>query len=223
MGSKKERSMDLLQQIYNIGIIPVIKIEKPEEDAYDLAKALCDGGVPVAEVTFRTEGAARGIQIMREGFPDMLVGAGTIFTTDQAKQAISAGAKFIVSPGFDQEVVAYCKGQGIPIFPGCITPTEIQMAIKEGLSIIKFYPAEQSGGLNTIKALSAPFGSVKFMPTGGISLENLGAYLAHRAIIACGGSYMVTDELILNKKWDEITHLCEKSVEVVNEIRNLKM
>jgi len=209
----------IFEKISSVGVVPVIKLNNPEKDAAGLAKALCDGGVPVAEVTFRAAGAAKAIKLMSEAEPDMLVGAGTVMCEAQVDEAIEAGAKFIVSPGLDIELVKYCQQKGIAIFPGCTTPTDYHAAYRLGLKVLKFFPAEQSGGLSKIKAMAAPFPMFKVMPTGGISLKNLGEYLACPIICACGGSYMVTADLIDNQKWNEITELCKKSVEVVKEVR----
>lgn len=208
------------EKIAGIGVVPVIKLNHPERDAAPLAKALCAGGVPVAEVTFRAAGAATAIKLMAETCPDMLVGAGTVLTTAQVDEALAAGAKFIVTPGLDPEIVKYCQSKNLPIFPGCTTPTDYHAAYKLGLEVLKFFPAEQSGGLAKIKAMSAPFPMFKVMPTGGISLKNLGEYIKAPVICACGGSYMVTADLIDNNKWDEITELCKKSVEIVKEARS---
>lgn len=211
---------DINQKISEIGVVPVIKLNNPERDAANLAKALCEGGVPVAEVTFRAAGADIAIRLMREACPEMLVGAGTVLTTEQVDKALSAGAQFIVTPGFDPELVAYCQEKGLPIYPGCTTPTDYHAALKFGLKVLKFFPAEQSGGLAKIKAMSAPFPMFKVMPTGGISLKNLKEYLSCPVICACGGSYMVTADLIDNNKWEEITELCKKSVEIGKEARS---
>lgn len=206
-------------KISAIGVVPVIKLNNPERDAAPLAKALCEGGVPVAEVTFRAAGADTAIRLMKEACPDMLVGAGTVLTTEHVDKAIAAGAEFIVTPGFDPEIVKYCVEKNMPIYPGCTTPTDYHVALKFGLEVLKFFPAEQSGGLAKIKAMSAPFPMFKVMPTGGIGLNNLKEYLSCPVIAACGGSYMVTAELIDNQKWDEIIDLCKKSVEIVKEAR----
>ena len=208
------------EKIMSIGVVPVIKLSNPERDAAPLAKALCAGGVPVAEVTFRAAGADTAIHLMKEACPDMMVGAGTVLTKEHVDKAMAAGAEFIVSPGFDPELVAYCQEKGIAVYPGCTTPTDYHAAYKFGLEVVKFFPAEQSGGLDKIKAMSAPFPMFKVMPTGGISLKNLKEYLSCPVICACGGSYMVTADLIENQKWDEITELCKQSVEIVKEARS---
>lgn len=210
----------ITRQISEIGVVPVIKLNNPERDSAPLAKALCDGGVGVAEVTFRAAGAATAIRLMKEACPDMIVGAGTVLTTGQIDEALAAGAQFIVTPGMDPELVKYSQSKGLPIFPGCTTPSDYHTAYRFGLEVVKFFPAEQSGGLAKIKAMSAPFPMFKVMPTGGISLKNLGEYAKAPVIAACGGSYMVTADLIDNQKWDEITDLCKKSVAIVKEARN---
>ena len=211
---------EIEKKVQSIGVVPVIKLNHPERDAIPLAKALIAGGVPVAEVTFRAAGAAVAIKAMRENFPEMLVGAGTVLTTEQVDEAMAAGAQFIVTPGMDPDIVAYCQKVGIQIFPGCTTPTDYHTAYKFGLEVLKFFPAEQSGGIAKIKAMSAPFPMFKVMPTGGISLKNLADYVKNPVIAACGGSYMVTADLIDNGKWDEITDLCKQSVEIVKAARN---
>ena len=209
----------IAQCISDIGIVPVIKLNAPTRNAAPLAKALTAGGVPIAEVTFRADGANLAIQIMRETCPDMIVGAGTVLTPAQIDLALAAGAQFIVTPGFDAELVSYCQTKNIPIFPGCTTPTDYHAALKCGLEVLKFFPAEQSGGLAKIQAMHAPFPMIKVMPTGGISLDNLKNYLCCPAVSACGGSYMVTPHLIDNQAWDKITDLCQQSIKVVKEAR----
>ncbi len=211
---------EVSQIISTIGVVPVIKLNHPERDAVPLAKALSAGGIPVAEVTFRAAGAATAIRLMSEACPDMLVGAGTVLSEAQVDEALTAGAKFIVTPGLDPELVTCCQEKGVPVYPGCTTPTDYHTAYKLGLEVLKFFPAEQSGGLAKIKAMSAPFPMFKIMPTGGISLKNLKEYLSSPVICACGGSYMVTADLIDNQKWDEITDLCRKSAEIVKEARS---
>ena len=210
---------ELQKKIQEIGVVPVIKLTNPQRDAKPLADALCAGGMPVAEVTFRAAGAAEAIKIMADSHPEMLVGAGTVLTTEQVDAAVEAGATFIVTPGLDIEIVKYCQEKGVTIFPGCTTPTDYHAAYKLGLEVLKFFPAEQSGGLDKIKAMSAPFPMFKVMPTGGISLKNLATYAANPVICACGGSYMVTADLIESNKWEEITELCKKSVQIVKEAR----
>ena len=210
---------DVNKRIEEIGVVPVIKLTNPERDAKPLADALCEGGLPVAEITFRAAGADTAIRIMKEAHPEMLVGAGTVLTKEHVDKALAAGARFIVTPGFDGELVAYCQEKGIAIFPGCTTPTDYHAAYKFGLEVLKFFPAEQSGGLAKIKAMNAPFPMFKVMPTGGISLKNLKEYLSAPVICACGGSYMVTADLIENQRWDEIIDLCKQSVEIVKEAR----
>jgi Entner-Doudoroff aldolase len=209
----------LNNRISQIGVVPVIKLNHPERDAAELGRALCAGGVPVAEITFRAAGADKAIRLMKEACPDMLVGAGTVTATAQIDAVIEAGGDFIVSPGFDPELVAYAQEKGIAVYPGCTTAIEYHQALKFGLEVIKFFPAEQSGGLAKIKALAAPFPMFKVMPTGGISLKNLKEYLSCPVIAACGGNYMVTAELIDSNRWDEITELCRKSREIVEEAR----
>ena len=209
----------LNNRISQIGVVPVIKLNHPERDAAELGRALCAGGVPVAEITSHAAGADKAIRLMKEACPDMLVGAGTVTATAQIDAVIEAGGDFIVSPGFDPELVAYAQEKGIAVYPGGTTASEYHQALKFGLEVIKFFPAEQSGGLAKIKALAAPFPMFKVMPTGGISLKNLKEYLCCPVIAACGGSYMVTAELIDSNRWDEITALCRKSREIVEEAR----
>ena len=208
------------EAISKIGVVPVIKLNHPEKDAAPLAKALCAGGVPVAEVTFRAAGAEKAIQLMKEACPEMIVGAGTVTTTAHIDATIAAGGQFIVTPGFDPELVAYAQEKNIPLYPGCTTPTDYPAALKFGLEVLKFFPAEQSGGLAKFKAMSAPFPQFKVMPTGGISLKNLAEYISCPVIAACGGSYMVTADLIDNQKWDEIIALCRQSRMIVEEARH---
>lgn len=210
---------ELQQQISRIGVVPVIKLTNPQRDAAPLSDALCAGGVNVAEITFRAAGAAEAMRIMVQRHPEMLVGAGTVLTTRQVDETIEAGGKFIVTPGFDPELVRYCQERGVTIFPGCTTPTDYHAAYRFGLEVLKFFPAEQSGGLAKIKAMSAPFPMFRVMPTGGVNLKNLAEYAASPIIAACGGSYMCPDKLIEAGAWDEITELCRKSVEIVKEAR----
>ena len=201
----------MLKELSLIGLIPVIKIENPD-DAVPLAKALIDGGLPAAEITFRTACAAEAIKNITEAYPEMLVGAGTVLTTEQVDAAIAAGSKFLVSPGLNPKVTAYALSKGIPMLPGCSNPSDIEAALELGLSTVKFFPAEAAGGLKMLKAMAAPYGQLSFMPTGGISADNLLEYLKFNKIIACGGSFMVKDELVKEKKWDEITALTRNAV-----------
>lgn len=199
------------QLLYEIGIIPVIKITDPKK-AVPLARALCRGGLPAAEITFRTDCAAEAISAIVREFPDMLVGAGTVLNAEQADRAKAAGAKFIVSPGLNPNTVRHCQEIGVPILPGCANPSDIEMAIELGLDTVKFFPAEAAGGVAMIKAMSAPYGNIKFMPTGGINADNLLDYLRFDKVIACGGSFMVKESLIDAEDWDAIEALTRDAV-----------
>ena len=201
----------MMTELYNIGLIPVIKIENAD-DAVPLAKALIDGGLPAAEITFRTKCAAEAIKNITEAYPEMLVGAGTVLTTEQVDAAIAAGSKFLVSPGLNPKVTAYCLSKGVPMLPGCSNPSDIEAALELGLTTVKFFPAEAAGGLKMLKAMAAPYGQLTFMPTGGINADNLLDYLKFNKIVACGGSFMVKDDLVKEKKWDEITALTKDAV-----------
>lgn len=211
--------MNVTEKIQKMGVVPVVVLNDAK-DAAPLAKALIEGGLPCAEVTFRTDAAEESICIMASEFPEMFVGAGTVFTIDQVDRAVAAGAKFIVSPGFDPEIVDYCLEKDIPVFPGCITPSEVAQAVKRGLRIVKFFPAEQFGGVAAIKAMAAPYAGLKFMPTGGVNAKNLESYLSFDRIIACGGSWMVNGALVKEGRFDEIKALTEEAVKLVAEIRN---
>ena len=202
-----------LEKLSQFGIVPVVVLDDAK-DAAPLAKALCDGGLACAEVTFRTEAAAESIRLMSETYPDMLVGAGTVLTTEQVDLAVKSGAKFIVSPGFDPEVVDYCLAKNIPILPGCVTPSEVAQAVKRGLKVVKFFPAEQAGGLAMIKAMAAPYHQLKFMPTGGINPNNLKEYLAFDKILCCGGSWMVKGELVKSGNFEKIKELTREAKEL---------
>lgn len=202
---------DIIKQIGKIGIVPVIKIEDVEK-AVPLAKALCDGGLPVAEVTFRTAEAEEAISRITKALPNMLVGAGTVLTTEQVDRAMKAGAKFIVSPGFNRKIVEYCAQKGIPITPGCSTPSDIEQAIECGLDVVKFFPAEPAGGVPMIKALCGPYVNMRFMPTGGINAKNINDYLSFKKIHACGGSWMVKEDLIAAGDFAAITALTREAV-----------
>ena len=209
---------NIMVQIEKTGVIPVVVINDVE-DAEPLAQALCEGGLPCAEVTFRTAAAEESIRKMTDIYPDMLIGAGTVLTTEQVDRAVAAGAKFIVSPGFDPEVVDYCILKQIPVFPGCITPSEVAQAVKRGLKVVKFFPAVQFGGVSTIQALTAPYVGLKFMPTGGVNAKNLADYLQCTSIIACGGSWMVKSDLIKAGEFEKIKDMTKEAVSLVNEIR----
>jgi 2-dehydro-3-deoxyphosphogluconate aldolase/4-hydroxy-2-oxoglutarate aldolase len=209
---------EVLKKIQKIGILPVVVLEDAK-DAKPLANALCEGGFPLAEVTFRTSAAKESIEIMSSQFPDMLVGAGTVLSVEQVNEAIKAGAKFIVSPGFDDEVVNYCLENNIPVTPGTCTPSDVQKCYKLGLEVVKFFPAEPSGGLNMIKAIAAPYTTIKFIPTGGIDLNNMSNYLSYEKIFAIGGSWMVKGSLVKNGEFDKIKQMTKEAVERVKEVR----
>lgn len=208
----------LEEQFYDYAVVPVVVLDDAE-DAAPLAEALVKGGLPCAEVTFRTEAAEESIRIMSEKYPEMLVGAGTVLTTEQVDRAVAAGAKFIVSPGFDPEIVDYCLEKKIPVFPGCISPSEVAQAVKRGLKVVKFFPAEQAGGLAMLKAMAAPYTMLKFMPTGGINTKNLKEYLGFSKILCCGGSWMVKGDMIKNKEFDKITEMTREATELAAAAR----
>ncbi|MBS6721403.1 MAG: bifunctional 4-hydroxy-2-oxoglutarate aldolase/2-dehydro-3-deoxy-phosphogluconate aldolase [Clostridiales bacterium] len=209
---------ELLERIGEIGIVPVVVLNDVK-DAEPLAQALCDGGLPCAEVTFRTDAAEESIRRMTESFPDMLVGAGTVLTIDQVDRAVAAGAKFIVSPGLNPKIVKYCNEKGVLIIPGCANPSDVEQAIENGLSVVKFFPAEQAGGLNYIKAIAAPYTGLKFMPTGGINPKNVRSYLVYDKTLACGGSWMVKGDLVQAGEFDKVRELVKEAVEIVKESR----
>ena len=208
----------VLEQIEKIGIVPVVVLNDAK-DAEPLAKALVNGGLPCAEVTFRTEAAEESIRIMSEKYPEMLVGAGTVLTTEQVDRAVAAGAKFIVSPGLNPKVVTYCLEKNIPVTPGTQTPSEMEQALELGLDVVKFFPAEPAGGLKMIKAVAAPYTTLKFMPTGGINQDNVEEYLKYDRILACGGSWMVKGELVSAGKFDEIEKMTRDAADMVKRIR----
>ena len=209
---------EVLEKIQEIGIVPVVVLDDAK-DAAPLAEALCEGGLPCAEVTFRTAAAEESIRIMSEQFPEMLVGAGTVLTTEQVDRAVAAGAKFIVSPGMNPRIVKYCVEKGILITPGCANPSDIEQALENGLDVVKFFPAEPAGGLKMIKAMAAPYVGVKFMPTGGINQNNVRDYLAYDRILACGGSWMVKGDMVAAGEFDKIKELAAEAVEIVKESR----
>ena len=206
------------EDIARYGVVPVVVLNDPAE-ALPVADALLKGGLPVAEVTFRTAAAEEAIRIIAAERPAMLVGAGTVLTIDQVDRAVAAGAKFIVCPGFDPEIVDYCIGKNIPVFPGCTTASEVAWGVKRGLTVLKFFPAEQCGGVATIKALCAAYVGVKFMPTGGIGPKNLKDYLSCDKIVCCGGSWMVKGDLIKAGRFDEIERLWREAVALAKEVR----
>ena len=210
--------MNTADRMRRTGIVPVVVLDDAK-DAVPTAKALLTGGVDVMEITFRTAAAADSIKAVSEGCPDMLVGAGTVITLDQCKQALECGAKFIVSPGFDPEVVAWCVERNVPITPGCVTPTEIMAAMKLGLNVVKFFPAGVYGGLKAMKSLSEPFGGVKFIPTGGVDAKNLKEYLKAPFVYAVGGSWLCPKKEIAAGNFDAVTALCREASEIVREVR----
>ncbi len=205
---------NILDEIAKKRIVPVVVLRNIA-DAKPLAQALCDGGLPCAEITFRTETAVDAIKIMSEEFPDMLVGAGTVLTPAQADQAMKAGARFIVSPGLNPTMVKHCIKKKYPVIPGVNNPSDIEAALSLGLTFVKFFPAEASGGLEMIKALSAPYPQMRFMPTGGITPENLHTYLANDKVTACGGTWMVRDELLKLQNFEEVKRLTEEALRTV--------
>lgn len=208
----------ILEQLSKFGVVPVVVLNDAK-DAEPLAKALCDGGLPCAEVTFRTAAAEESIRTMTEKYPEMLVGAGTVLTTEQVDRAMAAGAKFIVSPGFDPEIVDYCLEKEILVLPGCVTPSEVAQGVKRGLKVLKFFPAEQYGGVATIKAMAAAYVGIQFMPTGGINPKNVKDYLACDKIFACGGSWMVKGDMIEAGEFDKIEALTKEAVAIIKEVR----
>jgi len=209
---------EMMQQLKKIGIIPVVVLNDVK-DALPLGECLMKGGLPCAEVTFRTAAAEESIRQMAKAYPDMIIGAGTVLTTEQADRAIDAGAKFVVSPGFNPKVTEYVLKKGVPMTPGVCTPTEIEAAMSLGLDVLKFFPAEPSGGLKMIKAVAAAYVNLQFMPTGGINANNVRDYLAYDKIVACGGSWMVNGSLVKEGKFDEILALVKEASNIVKEIR----
>ena len=210
--------IEMMQKLKKIGIIPVVVLNDAK-DALPLAECLMEGGLPCAEVTFRTAAAEESIRQMVKAYPDMIVGAGTVLTCEQADHAIDAGAKFIVSPGFNPKVTEYVLKKGVPMTPGVQTPTEIEAALQFDLDVVKFFPAEPAGGLKMIKALAAPYVGLQFMPTGGINANNVRDYLAYDRIVACGGSWMVNGSLVKEGKFDEILAMVREAADIVKEIR----
>ncbi len=208
----------VLEQFGKIGIVPVVVLDDAK-DAEPLAEALCKGGLPCAEVTFRTAAAEEAIRLISRKYPEMLVGAGTVLTTGQVERAVAAGARFIVSPGLNPKVVQYCIDRKIPVVPGTQTPSEMEQALDMGLDVVKFFPAEPAGGLKMIKAVAAPYTTLKFMPTGGINLNNAEEYLQYDRILACGGSWMVKGDLVAAGKFDEIEKMTKDAAALVKKVR----
>ena len=208
----------IFQKLNNTGIIPVIKLERPE-DILPLSEALMKGGIDIAEITFRTEAAEEAIKLLKKENNGMIIGAGTVLTTDNADRATNAGAEFLVAPGFNPRVVDYCIANSIIFVPGVSIPSEIEFALERGINVVKFFPAEQSGGISKIKAMSSAYSSTYFIPTGGISIDNLASYVSFPKVLACGGSFMVKDTLINEKKWSIITELSAKTVEIIKSTR----
>lgn len=209
---------EMMKKLQKLGIVPVVVLNDAK-DALPLAERLVNGGLPCAEVTFRTAAAEESIRQMAKAYPDMIIGAGTVLTCEQADRAIDAGAKFIVSPGFNPKVTEYVLKRGVPMTPGVCTPTEIEAALQFDLDVLKFFPAEPSGGLKMIKALCAPYVGLNFMPTGGINADNVRDYLKYERIVACGGSWMVSGSLVKEGKFDEIENMVREAAAIVKEIR----
>ena len=205
---------EVMRKIGELKLVPVVKIDDPK-DAVPLGKALMAGGLPVAEITFRTEAAEEAIRNLAVELPELMVGAGTVLKILQVQRAVDAGARFIVSPGFNPRVVDYCVENGIPVTPGINSPTGIEMALERDLEVVKFFPAEASGGMKMLKAMSAPYGGVKFIPTGGIGKDNMMSYLADKSVLAVGGSWIVASDLISAGRFDEITALVREAVELI--------
>jgi 2-dehydro-3-deoxyphosphogluconate aldolase / (4S)-4-hydroxy-2-oxoglutarate aldolase len=210
--------MNLLELVRQCGIVPVVSLPKVEH-ALPLAEALIAGGLACAEITFRTAAAAEAIAQIRTAFPQMLVGAGTVLSAEQARTALDAGAQFVVSPGSSPAVIEYCQGRGATIFPGVATPTEIEAARARGLSVLKFFPAEPMGGVKFLKAVSAPYRDVRFIPTGGVDATNVRHYLALPPVVACGGSWMVKPELLEQGNFAAVRQMTEQAVALVEEVR----
>ncbi len=206
----------LITQLKQLKIVPVIAVDKAE-DIIPLGQALCDNGLPVAEITFRSDAAAQAIRLLRQAQPEMLIGAGTVLNAQQLDAAQEAGASFIVAPGFNPNTVKACQQRDIPIIPGVNNPMAIEAALEMGLTTLKFFPAVASGGIDMIKALLAPYTQIQLMPTGGIDVNNIQAFLAIPRVIACGGSWMVKPELIRNGEWQQIGEITRQAVKLVNQ------
>lgn len=210
--------MNALERLRNAGVVPVVVLDRAE-DAVPVARAMLAGGVDVMEITFRTAAAAEAIRNVAAECPEMLVGAGTVLTVEQCEKAVALGAKFIVSPGFDAEIVDWCVERGVAVAPGCVTPTEIMAALKRGLSVVKFFPAGIYGGLKAMKALAAPFGQVKFIPTGGVNADNLAEYAAAPFVHAVGGSWLCPKADVAAGNFARVTELCAQSRRIVDGAR----
>lgn len=207
----KNRYAHSMAQLEQVKVVPVVKIEDPAK-ALPLGRALMEGGLPCAEITFRTAAAAEAISLLKKELPELMLGAGTVLTPEQLDAAEAAGASFIVSPGFNPRVVDYAIKRGIPIFPGINNPTGIEAALERALPAVKFFPAEASGGLKMLKAMAAPYGEIRFMPTGGINAQNIGSYLEFPRVIACGGSWMVAADLIASENWSRVSELAREAL-----------
>ncbi len=210
--------MSIVERARKLGIIPVVALPKLEH-ALPLAESLLAGGLPCAEITFRTAAAAEAIEQISKRFPDLLLGAGTVLTTEQAQRAMDAGAQFIVSPGTNPTTVEFCLAKGVTIFPGVCTPSEVELNLSKGVDVLKFFPAEPAGGVNFLKAICAPYRQVRFIPTGGIDAKNIGQYLALPQVVACGGSWMVKPELFEAGDFAEVKRLATEAVAMVNRHR----
>lgn len=210
--------MTFFEKVEKTGIVPVVVLERVE-DSVPLAKALLKGGIDLMEITFRTECAAECISVISKEVPDMTVGAGTIINIEQAVRAVESGAEFIVSPGLDVGVVAWANERDVPVIPGAVTPSEIMKALSLGLNVLKFFPADVFGGIKAIKALSAPFGQVRFLPTGGVSESNLAEFAGNKSVVAVGGSWVCKKADIMNHEWDKITELSANAVKIIKETR----
>lgn len=208
----KEKIDKVVEELGNVGIVPVVKLDKVE-NAEKLAKALRDGGINCAEVTFRAKGADEVIRRMTAAYPDMFVGAGTVLTCEQADAAYAAGAKFCVAPGLNPKVVKHCLDGGIPFAPGISSASEVEQALELGLDFVKFFPAEQAGGLDYIKSICGPYANMRFMPTGGVNADNINGYLSYDKIVCCGGSWIVPGKLLDAEDWDGIAALCKQAIE----------
>jgi 2-dehydro-3-deoxyphosphogluconate aldolase/(4S)-4-hydroxy-2-oxoglutarate aldolase len=209
---------EILKTLGHLGVVPVVKIERADK-AILLGNALIAGGLPCAEITFRTDAAEEAIQRIATELPEIVIGAGTVLSVEHAEKAVAAGARYIVSPGFDSKVVDWCLTHDVTVTPGVATPTEINMALNKGLNVLKFFPAEALGGLKMLKALAAPYGDIKFIPTGGINPKNLADYLSLPAVHACGGSWLVKSNLISAGEFTEITRLAEEARSIVRQVR----